>query len=425
MKVVESLIKLFKEKFNSEPEVVASAPGRLDFLNTHQDYKGLPVVSVAINKRTYIAVSATSNHTRVVSINLCRENLPCVDTFDSRNPALLGGGWFGDYVRSVLITFKDHGLNPRNFNMLIYSDIPIASGLASSAALQVSAIKALSELFGVKLEPHEIAELAYRSEHDVMGIPCGRLDQYGSAMGGVSFIETKPPYKTRTFMTTMFDLVAVNSGIKHSTGMIHPVRIRELSQGIRELMLNPHLPSKLRSLLSEDVYETKWSQLNLDELDPFLRELNPVSRKRILFTLKMHESTMLAIDLIENPSSRVVTRVEDFLVKECVSCLEEASKTDNNILRAIGGIINYQHILLRDLYDVSTNELEEIRRKALTAGGIGVKISGAGLGGAMLVLVENRETAIKVVKEIEGLSAGAWPVEVDEGVRLEKSKSID
>jgi len=241
----------------------------------------------------------------------------------------------------------------------------------------------------------------------------------------VSFIETKPPYKTRTFMTTMFDLVAVNSGIKHSTGMIHPVRIRELSQGIRELMLNPHLPSKLRSLLSEDVYETKWSQLNLDELDPFLRELNPVSRKRILFTLKMHESTMLAIDLIENPSSRVVTRVEDFLVKECVSCLEEASKTDNNILRAIGGIINYQHILLRDLYDVSTNELEEIRRKALTAGGIGVKISGAGLGGAMLVLVENRETAIKVVKEIEGLSAGAWPVEVDEGVRLEKSKSID
>jgi len=420
MTIIDSLIKLFKEKFNIEPEVIASAPGRLDFLNTHQDYKGLPVVSVAINKRTYIAVSAASNHTKVVSINLCSENLPCVDEFDARNPALLKGGWFGDYIRSILITFKDHGLNPRNFNMLIYSDIPIASGLASSAALQVSAIKALSEIFGVKLKPHEIAELAYRSEHDVMGIPCGRLDQYGSAMGGITYIETKPPYKTRTFMTTMFDLVAVNSGIKHSTGMIHPVRIRELSRSIRELMSNPHLPAKLRSLLSEDIYETNWSQLKLDEIEPFLREINLVSRKRILFTLKMHESTILAVDLIENPSNSAVTRVEDFLMKECVSCLEEASKTENRVLRAIGGIVNYQHVLLRDLYDVSTNELEEIRRKALTAGGVGVKISGAGLGGAMLVLVENRDTAMKVVKEIESLSAGAWPVEVDEGVRLEK-----
>jgi Galactokinase len=274
--------------------------------------------------------------------------------------------------------------------------------------------------FGVKFKPHEIAELAYRSEHDVMGIPCGRLDQYGSTMGGVTFIETKPPYKTRTFMTTMFDLVAVNSGIKHSTGMIHPVRIMELSRGIRELISNPHLPAKLRSLLSEDIYETNWSQLNLDEIEPFLREINPVSRKRILFTLKMHESTILAIDLIENPSNNAVLRVEDFLMKECPLCLEEASKTENQALRAIGGIVNYQHVLLRDLYDVSTTELEEIRRKALVAGGVGVKISGAGLGGAMLVLVENRNIATRVVKEVEAVSAGAWPVEVDEGVRLEK-----
>lgn len=411
---------LFAERFNRRPEVIASAPGRLDFLNTHQDYKGLPVVSVAINKRTYIAVSS-SNNTRVISINLCRENLKCVDEFDARNPALIGNGWFGDYIRSVLITLKGIGTDIGNFNMLIFSEIPTASGLASSAALQVATIKALSEIFNIKLRPHEIAELAYRSEHDVMGIPCGRLDQYGSAMGGITLIETRPPYNTKTFMTATFDLVAVNSGIKHSTGLIHSVRIREISKGLRELLALPSLPPKFRSLLDEDVYRTRWDLLELNEIEPMLLHVNPVSRKRILFTLKMHKSTVLALDLIENPHECVISRIEEFLVAECPQCLEEASKTSNQVLRAIGGIVNYQHVLLRDLYDVSTPELEEIRKRALASGGLGAKISGAGLGGAMLIVVDKEVNGSKVVEGVEKISAGAWKVEIDEGVRLEEA----
>ncbi|MEM0031017.1 MAG: galactokinase family protein [Desulfurococcaceae archaeon] len=420
LRISDYLKTVFMEKFNSKPEVIASAPGRLDFLNTHQDYKGLPVVSVAINKRTYVAVSV-SNTTRVVSINLCRENLPCIDELDARNPVLLGKGWFGDYIRSVLVTLKNIGANIRNFNMLIYSEIPVASGLASSAALQVAAIKALSEIFDIKLGPREIAELAYRSEHDVMGIPCGRLDQYGSAMGGITLIETKPPYNTETFMTTMFELVAVNSGIRHSTGLIHPIRIRELAQGLKELLTIPDLPSKIRTLISEDIYDTNWAELELNEIEPFLSSINQVSRKRILFTLKMHKSTVLALDLIKNPSGSTMSRVEEFLNAECSQCLDEASKTNNQALRFLGGIINYQHVLLRDLYDVSTPELEEIRRRALMAGGVGVKISGAGLGGAMLVVVDKEIDGTKVVKEVENISAGAWKVEIDRGVRTEEN----
>ncbi|MEM0199207.1 MAG: galactokinase family protein [Desulfurococcaceae archaeon] len=55
--ILRYILNEFKNTFGEYPEVVASAPGRLDFLNTHQDYKGLPVVSVAINKRTYVALS--------------------------------------------------------------------------------------------------------------------------------------------------------------------------------------------------------------------------------------------------------------------------------------------------------------------------------------------------------------------------------
>jgi len=105
MNILEYIETRFQEFFNRKPEVIASAPGRLDFLNTHQDYKGLPVVSVAINKRTYIAVSR-SNTTQIVSLNLCVENQPCIDEFSVENPVLKGGGWFGDYIRSVVLVLK-------------------------------------------------------------------------------------------------------------------------------------------------------------------------------------------------------------------------------------------------------------------------------------------------------------------------------
>jgi galactokinase len=421
MSTLDTTLREFKRLYGREPEVASSAPGRLDFLNTHQDYKGLPVVSVAINKRTYVAVSpSSSSRARVVSLNLRIEGVDCTDEFDVERTTLRGRGWFGDYIRSVVITLRERLGVSKGFDMLIYSEVPIGSGLASSAALQVATIKALSDLWGLDLSKSEIAELAYISEHDVMGIPCGRLDQYGSSFGYISKIETKPPYRVRTLKTEIGSFVAINSGIKHSTGAIHPVRIREIKEGLKKLIEMPELPSDLRALISEDPYNTEWEELLKRGIDQFLERLESTPRRRILFTLKMHYSTILALDLIESKSRESVEAVENFLTSECPRCLEEASKTSNNVLRALGGLINYQHVLLRDLYDVSTPELEEIRQRALEAGAIAVKISGAGLGGALLAITENDRVAGEVVEAVKTISSGAWIVEIDEGVRSEK-----
>jgi len=418
MNILEYIETRFQEFFNRKPEVIASAPGRLDFLNTHQDYKGLPVVSVAINKRTYIAVSR-SNTTQIVSLNLCVENQPCIDEFSVENPVLKGGGWFGDYIRSVVLVLKNKLGVTGEFNMLIYSDIPVASGLASSAALQVSAVKALSELWGFNLSRGEIAELAYTSEHDVMGIPCGRLDQYGSAFGYISRIETKPPYRVSTLKTQLFKFVAVNSGIKHSTGAIHPVRIYEIKRGIEQL-LKQELPVEVKRLLSTNIYEVKWEELSIEDIKPYIEKLDETPRKRILFTLKMNYSTRLALELIENPSRSKLREVEEYLSRECSKCLEEADSASSHQLKLLGGLVNYQHVLLRDLYDVSLPQLEEIRRKALEAGAFAVKISGAGLGGALLAMVEDGSRGLNVVRETSRITSGSWLVEIDEGVRREK-----
>lgn len=418
--VLTKSLKEFRKFFNNSPSLIASSPGRLDFLNTHQDYKGLPVVSVAINKRAYIAVSEAEATSRAISLNLCEEGSECVDIFNVNDVSLRGREWFGDYVRSIAIALREKGLRVRNFNMLIYSEVPIASGLASSAALQVAAITGLNKLFGLGLSRQEIAELAYQSEHDVMGIPCGRLDQYGSVMGGITLIETKPPFRTKTFKGFPLEFVVLDSGIRHSTRDVHSARVKELVSGLRDLLKSSKLPENIRTLLKEDVYETDWGNLRLEYLTPLLEDVNPTSRKRIVFTLKMHASTILALRLIEEGWTRSLgALIEDLLEMECPDCLIASSKSSNEVLRLLGGLINYQHVLLRDLYEVSTPELEVIRARALEAGALGVKISGAGMGGSLLALVEGDEGGLRVLHQTESLVRRGWVVSVDEGARID------
>jgi len=419
-RVLELIVKEFIKTYGSTPEVIASTPGRLDFLNTHQDYKGLPVVSVAINKRMYVAVASSREESRVISLNLCLEGLECRDVFSAKNVALREKGFFGNYIRSVVLALRESNFRIGDFNMLIYSEIPVASGLASSAALQVAVLGALNELFGFNLAKHDIAELAYHSEHDIMGIPCGRLDQYGSSMGGITKINTRPPYSTKTYRGFHWLFVVLNSGIKHSTAEVHPRRISEIVGGLKQLLLMPDLPVSIRVYLSERIDSVVWEKLDISELEPYLERVSSVSRKRILFTLKMHKSTELALSLLEEPCSSNMRSVRDFLEVECRECLEYAERSEHELLKLISGIVNYQHILLRDLYDVSLPELELIRNVALRLGALGVKISGAGLGGSLLALVNSRDTGELVAKNARAREA--WIVEVDEsGVRVNYS----
>lgn len=422
--IIERISKEYKNFFSASPSLIVSAPGRLDFLNTHQDYKGLPVVSVAINKRTYVALSKAESTSRVVSTNLCEEGSECVDVFNTNAVSLREEGWFGNYVRSVTMALREKGVSIGNFNMLVFSEVPIASGLASSAAFQVAVVAGLSELFGFRLSRQEIAELAYHSEHDLMGIPCGRLDQYGSVMGGVTLIETRPPFRTKTYTGKSLTFAVLDSGIRHSTRSVHSTRIRELAEGLHDLLKCPETPHEIRALLSEDVYETKWTDLKLEDLTPLLSRVNPVSKKRIIFTLKMHASTILALKLIEEGWTEELGKlIEDIMMEECPHCLGYSSRSRDNTLRLLGGLINYQHVLLRDLYDVSIPELETIRDRALEAGALGVKISGAGMGGSLLALVESQEEGLEVIHRTRHVVRRGWVVSVDEGVRIDKREN--
>jgi galactokinase len=173
----------FRKLFGIDPEALVSAPGRIDLLNTHQDYKGLPVVGVAINLRTFIAGSRSE---RCVIYSLTVNER---DEFGS-NVGLKGGKWFGDYFRAAFMALRKRGYQVGCVKAVVSSNVPIGSGLASSGALLVAFVKLLDALYNLGMDIKEIAELAYIAENNIMGIPCGRLDQYTSAYGGIVLIHT-------------------------------------------------------------------------------------------------------------------------------------------------------------------------------------------------------------------------------------------
>jgi len=410
--------RLLLEEFEAGSAVAVSSPGRADFLNTHQDYKGLPVVPVAIRLRCY-AVGALngSRVVRVVSLNLKMLGKEHRDEFNLDNLRLIGGGWFGDYVRAVFKSFLDEGYKVDGMDLVIWSEVPIGAGLSSSASLEISTAKLISELCGLNLGRKKLAEMGYKAEHDIMSIPCGRLDQYASVFGGVIVIETRPPFRVEELPAENLAFVIVDSGEHRRIASVHPVRQKEINQALKILIDEVKPPPSIAKYLAPDYYETRWENL-VDSLEEYLKSLPKKLADRIRFTLRTHKSTVYAIELLRGARPRR----EDFIQAVGEEFAEECRIDFSDRLQVIGAIMNYQHILLRDFYEVSTSKLENLRSILLEAGALGAKISGAGMGGAIIALAEDMRSARKI-KEVcaERGYPSAWASMPEEGVRREKA----
>jgi len=154
---------------------VVSAPGRADFLNTHQDYKGLPVVPIAVNLRTYLFAKPSNGRLlKVISLDLKELGEQYIDTFEIREDVKIRKSkWFGNYLRGVIKALGEYGFlkNLKGLEVIVKSQVPIGVGLSSSAALEVAFLKLLDHLYNLGLTSKEIAELAFQAENKHIGIP--------------------------------------------------------------------------------------------------------------------------------------------------------------------------------------------------------------------------------------------------------------
>src|SRR3989441_6555449 len=163
--------------FGVAPRAAASAPGRVNLIGEHTDYNGGPVLPVACAARTFVAVGPAEPG--VLEMVSTRDGQVARVAYREGRPV----GW-GAYIAGVMRELGALGAAPvaGGARVAVASDVPVGAGLASSAALTVAAAKALSLLAGARLRPRQLAGVAFRAEHDHVGVRCGIMDQMSAAL---------------------------------------------------------------------------------------------------------------------------------------------------------------------------------------------------------------------------------------------------
>lgn len=334
----------------------SSAPARVCLYGEHQDYLKQKVIPAAINLRLYVRSELSSKNNIVInSEDLNKEVLL------SRNPKKVTSvkGSFESYLEAGLLALKNfkHDLSIPSLEASIVSQIPIASGLSSSAALLVGWIENLAGVINFHLSKREVAEIAFDAEHNILGIPCGKMDQYASAFGNIISLSTTEPTEVKRLNEPEVDLIVVNSNTPKLTSSVHGDKVQKIKTVVNQF---------------EKLTKTSLSELSIDVLNQRKNDLNGKDFKILKAVISIKENTLEA----EN----------------------ELSKPEMNY-ELLGDLLTNQQIALREGIGVSLPILDKIVEESLALGALGGKLTGAGLGGSVVIMsIDNTQKIAQGLK---------------------------
>ena len=333
-----SAIALFTRSFGGVPAVVASAPGRVNIIGEHTDYNGGEVLPIAIERRTWVALGPSMRHmSRAVSGSEQLEG-----QFDPRVPTRSGQWW--DYVSGVSARFAARGAMVPALDIAVVSDVPVAAGLSSSAAIAVAMGAALASLSGFELSMREIALLAHDVETNFVGVSCGIMDQFASALAC-----------RRHALHLRCD-----SGVTHQTPLEESILIFDtaVSRSLRGSAFNDR-----RRQCNEALALLRRQHPNLDALAHATPDM--VRRAGLPTPLDRR-----ALHVVE----------ETRRVRQVVQALEQTAELPGDVLLA-------SHASLRDLYECSSAELDWFVERVMGSAGVrGARLTGAGWGGCAIAV---------------------------------------
>ena len=359
MKLKERFIKEFGE--GGELYVFRS-PGRVNLIGEHTDYNGGYVFPAALTMATtIIARPREDSIVRMMATDLGEMVEGDLNTIDEYKDLKWGNYQFG-----VFKELRDNGYNIVGADMLYDDTTPHGGGLSSSAAIEVASAIAMAYLGGRRdIDGIEIAKIGQMAEHHYIGVNCGIMDQFSSAMGKENhaiFLNCK---------TLEYELVPV-----------------ELSKhGIKIVISNTN---KKRSLASSKYNERRAEcEAGLKILQKYIPSadcLGDIS----LGEFEKYEDK-IEDEVIRRRIRHVIS--EDDRVEKSVEVLNKGD------LEAFGRLMNESHDSLRDDYEVSCVELDTLVEEARKVDGVlGSRMSGAGLGGCTVSLIKD-ESVDKYIKQ--------------------------
>ena len=376
--------EIFYDKFGYEPEITGFAPGRVNLIGEHTDYNGGRVFPCALDlgiegsacrrsDRKLRFYSADFNGAGVVELSL-----------DSG----LGGGWT-DYPLSVFKAFSAMGYRAdQGADFVFKGSLPHGSGLSSSAALEVLTGLLISRLCGFSVTAQELAVFGQFAENRFIGVNCGIMDQFASAVGkkgcAVLLDSLTLGYSYARVADDDTALVIVNSGVKH--------------------------------LLASSAYNDRRR-----ECETALAQINGVFKAPSLCSLSTEEFERYSY-AVTDPVCR---RRAKHAVYENSRVAAAAKALENGDLERFGELMKESHLSLKNDYEVSCAELDFLASLAWELPGVyGARMTGGGFGGCTVNLMKKEslgsfaETVKKEYKTRFGREAEIYAANIGDGARI-------
>ena len=267
------VVSQFTARYGRPPEIVARAPGRIEFIGNHTDYNGGTVLGAAIDRGVSVAVGRSAPGT----LRFASTSQPDIETVATADPARRTGArqWV-NYPLGVWLSLGWSGLaQPAGLDYLADSDLPVGAGLSSSAAIELASALALLALAGAEAPRGEVVKLACRAENEFVGVPCGILDQGVSGFGKrdhLVFIDCRGPRFELVPLPPDTHFWVFNTHVKHAlVDGLYAARHRECQEAAASLgvaLLADLTPAQLdagRTRLAETAYRR--ARHVVDEID--------------------------------------------------------------------------------------------------------------------------------------------------------------
>ncbi|XP_032858266.2 galactokinase [Tyto alba] len=334
--------------FGGEAVLAAWAPGRVNLIGEHTDYNGGFVLPMALQLGTVLVGSPTQDGTISILTTSAEADEPHRVQFPAPrhgSPLSPGQPRWANYVKGVIQHYR--GGPVPGFSAVIASDIPLGGGLSSSAALEVATYTFLQQLCPDDGDLVAKALACQKAEHTFAGMPCGIMDQFISVMGKEGHALLIDCRSLETVLVPLTDaglaVLITNSNVRHTlTGSEYPTRRRQC----------------------EEVAAA-------------------------LGKASLRDATMAELEAARSRLGEEVYRRARHVVGEIARTAQAAQALRDRDYRTFGRLMVESHSSLRDDYEVSCPELDELVAAALEVSGVyGSRMTGGGFGGCTVTLLE-------------------------------------
>lgn len=373
----------YTQQFGTKPGLIVTAPGRVNLIGEHTDYNDGFVLPMAIDRKVCIGGSPRDDQ----EVHLHSLNFNTGASFSLES--LTKENSWTDYIKGVIDEYRKDGKQITGFNAVLYGNVPLASGLSSSAAIEVATAFLLAQFNNITITGEAMAELCQRAENRFVGMNCGIMDQFISRLGKdghALYLDCRSlEYQLVPCDLTDYAVVICNSNVKRQlVDSAYNERRAQCEEGVRILQ------KKLRGI-------TALRDVTSDDLEQYRDLLSPLVYQRCKHVVTENERTTQAVSVLQAGD-----------------------------IAAFGELLNASHESLRHDYEVSCEGLDTLVEIARSVDGtIGSRMTGAGFGGCTVSLV--KEDAIETFKAAileeyakrMGITADIYVSKAEDGARIE------